>query len=368
MHKVHVSLHKESDESYDILIGRGVLKNIPAYLKKHGLGDRYAIICDSNVAGLFGKPLLKRLASAGMAASLFSFPAGEKSKSLAMLGKLQGRMLDKGFNRKSAVIALGGGVAGDLAGFVAATFMRGIPYIQVPTTLLAMVDSSIGGKTAINLPLGKNSCGAFHQPKAVFADVNCLKALPVSEMRNGLAEVVKYAMIADRKMFAFLEKNTKAILGRNISVLEKVVKRNCEIKAGIVEQDEKEGNLRKVLNYGHTVGHAIEALGNYHRFSHGQAVALGMQAEAILSHELGFLSQQAVEKQDRLLLSFGLVSGFPNFSPLKLVAVMKRDKKSSAGKIMFALPCAVGKMKSVKGSYGIEANEKTLRMVLAGLQ
>ncbi len=368
MQKVRVKLRKNVDCSYSILIEKGLLGRIPSLLNKNPVGERYAIICDSLTANLFGKPLLKRFNKSRINATLFSFPSGEKSKSLSVLSKLQNRMLEKGFDRNSAIIALGGGVTGDLAGFVAATYMRGIPYIQVPTTLLAMVDSSIGGKVAVDLPRGKNSCGAFHQPKAVFIDLNCLKTLPQKQLSNGLAEIVKHAIIADAKLFTFLENDREKILRKDLAVLGRVIKKNCEIKARIVERDELERNLRKVVNYGHTVGHALEVLGKYKRFSHGEAISIGMAAEAMISHYLGFLSLGAVERQNRLLEGFGLPTALPNYSATKIIAIMRHDKKSEKGKLVFVLPSSIGKMKTINGKYAIQVDGKMVGMVLRGLQ
>ena len=368
MQKVKINLKKKSDLSYDLLIEKGLLSKIPKFLKKKPLGEKYAIICDASTAKLFGRLLLGKMKKAGLSAELFSFSDGEKSKSFKVLIELQNKMLAKGFGRSSAVIALGGGVTGDLAGFVAATYMRGIPYIHVPTTLLAMVDSSIGGKVAIDLPYGKNSCGAFHQPKAVFIDLNCLKTLPSAQLSSGLAEVVKHAMIADASLFSLLEKNAKAIMKKDLTLLGKVIKRNCEIKAKVIEKDEFEKNLRKTLNYGHTVGHALEILGKYKRFSHGQAISIGMAVEAEISHLLGFLSAENVERQNLLLESFGLPVSLPNFSQAQIVSLMRHDKKAEKGRAMFVLPKSVGQMKKTNGKYAFFVDEKIVKKALKGMQ
>ena len=366
MQSVEVKLTAGVDRSYKILIEEGLLEKIPSILSSDPVGNNYAVICDSSTAKLFGEKFVAGLKAAGLKASLLSFPVGEKSKALSVLENLQNKMLELGFNRKSAVIALGGGVTGDLAGFVAATYMRGISYVQVPTTLLAMVDSSVGGKVAVDLAGGKNSCGSFHQPKAVFADIACLKSLPDAQMSIGMAESIKHGVIADKALFDFIESNKDKILGKDLPVLEQLVAKNCEIKAKIVEKDELEQNLRKIVNYGHTVGHAIELLGNYSKFSHGQAVSIGMAAEAKISQALGFISADSVKRQNSLLESFALSTKLPDFPPKKIIEAMRRDKKSDSKALVFALPSSIGSMKTVSGNYGIEVDEKIVLSVLEG--
>ncbi len=364
MSKATVHLEKRVDNSYNIVIEKNLMGKIPGYLKKEELGNEYAIITDSNIEKIFGKKLLKDLNKKGLNACLLSFKAGERNKNLKTAKYLLEQMLKKGLDRNSAVIALGGGVVGDLAGFVAASYMRGIPYIQVPTSLLAMVDSSIGGKVAVDLEGGKNSCGAFYQPKKVFIDISALKSLPEAELKNGMAEVVKHAMIADKKLFVYLEKNLEGIFKRNEPVLEKIIKRNCEIKARIVEKDEKEKNLRKVVNYGHTIGHAIEVLTNYKKFTHGEAIAIGMNYEARIAEKLGYLGSREVERQNLLLKRIGLRIKMPEFSAKELLRVMRKDKKAVGGKIQIVLPKNIGAMKTVNGQYGLNVSEKIIAAVL----
>ncbi|MDP6670246.1 MAG: 3-dehydroquinate synthase [archaeon] len=366
MQSVEVKLTAGANRSYKIFIEEGLLEKIPSILSSGPIGNNYAVICDSSTAKLFGEKLVADLKAAGLNASLFSFPVGEKSKALSVLEGIQNKMLELGFNRKSAVIALGGGVTGDLAGFVAATYMRGISYVQVPTTLLAMVDSSIGGKVAVDLVGGKNSCGAFYQPKAVFADIACLKSLPDAQMSIGMAESIKHAVIANKALFDFIEANKERILGKDLPILEQLVAKNCEIKAKIVEKDELEQNLRKIVNYGHTVGHAIELLGNYSKFSHGQAVSIGMAAEAAISQALGFISADAVKRQNNLLESFSLSTNLPKYPSKEIIEAMQRDKKSDSKALVFALPSSIGSMKTVDGGYGIEVDEKIVSSVLEG--
>jgi len=368
MQKIEVKLRGSIDRSYEIIIEAGLIEKIPSILSTNSVGNNYAVICDSFTAKLFGEKLVVGLKSAGLKASLLSFPAGEKSKTLSVLEGLQNKMLEFGFNRKSAVIALGGGVTGDLAGFVAATYMRGIPYVQIPTTLLAMVDSSVGGKVAVDLAGGKNSCGSFHQPKAVFTDIACLKTLPESQMSVGMAESIKHGVIADKALFDFIESNREKILSKDLSVLEQLVAKNCEIKARIIEKDELEQNLRKIVNYGHTIGHAIEVLSNYSKFSHGQAVSIGMAVEAEISQSLGFLSSDLVERQNTLLKFFSLPTKLPDYPVGKIIAAMRRDKKSESEVLVFALPFSIGSMKTVGGRFGIEVDDNIVSNVLEGLK
>ncbi|MFH1256548.1 MAG: 3-dehydroquinate synthase [Candidatus Diapherotrites archaeon] len=359
MKKVRVKLRGKFDSSYEIVIGRNLLKKIPAELKKKKYGNRYAIITDSNVGKKIGKKFAGEMKGIKLACELIVFPAGEKHKTLVTVEKLQEKMLAKGFDRKDCIIALGGGVTGDLAGFCAATFMRGIPFVQVPTTLLAMVDSSIGGKTGVDIKGGKNFSGAFYQPKKVFIDVSLLKNLPEKELRNGLSEVVKHAIIADERLFSFLESNVKNILKRDEAVLEKIIAKNCAIKAEVVEKDEKEENLRRILNFGHTIGHAIESATGFKKFSHGEAVAIGLHAEALVAEMVSCLSWVSGLRIRVLLEEFGLNTTLhKGISAKKILAEMKHDKKAIGGKVKFVLPQKIGKMISFKGDYGVEVSDK----------
>jgi len=325
----------------------------------------WAIISDGNVARLYGEELLKGMRRAGLKVNLVSFPAGERSKNRKILARIEDALFDVGLGRDGAIVALGGGVTGDLAGFVSATYMRGIPFIQVPTSLLAMVDSSVGGKTGIDAPAGKNQIGAFHQPKAVFIDPEILKTLPKIEFISGMAEVVKHAVIADASLFAFLEKNVDALLNLDLMALEYVIARNCEIKARVVERDERESGLRQILNYGHTVGHAIELLSNY-SVSHGRSVAIGMAIEGKIACKINKLSQEALVRQNGLLSRLGLSIGMPeNFSPAAIMDAMTMDKKARRGEVRMALPARIGKMARGKdGAFTISPPPKALRQAL----
>ncbi|MBW2975805.1 3-dehydroquinate synthase [Candidatus Woesearchaeota archaeon] len=355
MEKVHLSLKKEIDNSYDILIGSSLLEKIPSDLKKSRIANRYLIITDSNIEGLFGKKLLGLMKKNGLDAGLISFKAGEENKRIETFRTLIQSAYSTGLDRKSSIIALGGGVTGDMAGFVAACYMRGISYIQVPTSLLAMTDSSIGGKVAVDLPNGKNTVGNFHQPKKVYIDVSLLKTLPKKELMTGLAEIIKHALIKDASMFDFIEKNLDKIMDKEESVMISLIKRNCEIKAEAVEKDEKEAGLRKLLNYGHTVGHAVETLTNYKRYSHGEAVAIGMAVEGLIANKLGLLSQEELEEQNRLIKKAGLPIKLPDINAKKLISELKKDKKVVDGKIEFALLEGIGKAK-----FGLSAPDKII--------
>ena len=269
-------------------------------------------------------------------------PDGETSKSLQEAEKLYTRAIEAGLDRKSVVIALGGGVVGDLAGFVAATFMRGIDLIQIPTTLLAQVDSSVGGKTAVNHALGKNLIGAFHQPRAVFIDLNFLKTLPEREIKSGLGEVVKYGVISDGDFFTYLEDNADKILQCDLKTLAHVVKRSCEIKAQVVGADEKESGLRRILNFGHTLAHAIEEETRYEKYRHGEAVSIGMVGAAVISWELGKINFNDVARLKDLLDKLQLVTTCEGVDVDDVCKVALRDKKVIGGKIGWILMRGIG--------------------------
>ena len=343
MEVCHVDLRKEIDNSYDIVIDCGLFGNIAAELKNRPLASRYAVITDSNLKNIYGKKLLKNLQNKNIASHLISFPAGEKNKTRKTKEMVENEMLNLAFGRDSCIIALGGGVVGDLAGFAAATYMRGIPCIQIPTTLLAMVDSSIGGKAAVDTPNAKNSIGAFHQPKKVIIDLNFLNTLPKNELSNGLAEIIKHALIKDKKCFHFLEKNIDRLLGYDMETLKHTIKKSCEIKAGIVAEDEKERGVRKILNYGHTIGHAIESALNY-SISHGQAVSVGMCYAAKLSAMKNILDEGSFTRQNNLLRHAGLPHKLSHhrLKPKKILECIRNDKKIAYGKINFVLLESIG--------------------------
>jgi len=364
---IRLNLKKNEDQSYDILIQNGLNKKLAKQIVKDGYGKSFCVITDSTVKKIFGDKLLKQFKRQKVEASLITFPAGEKHKHLATVEKVLDKMLAKGFDRQTCVIALGGGIVGDVAGFCAATFMRGIRFVQVPTTLLAMVDSSIGGKTGVNLSKGKNSIGAFYQPMKVYVCPEFLNSLPRKEISNGLSEVIKHAVLRDAKFFDFLDKNTKKMLSGHKKTMVYVIKRNCEIKAKVVEKDEKEGNYRRIVNYGHTIGHALEIIGKYRELSHGEAVAIGMVVEAEISKELGLLKEKEAEKIIRLLHKTGLPTKLPKgkkYNLKRIFAMTKKDKKTVGGKVYYSLPERIGKMHSEKGDYGTKVSGKIVMKAL----
>jgi 3-dehydroquinate synthase len=343
MQRVKVEL---GDRSYEILIGRDLLSELGPRCRKLNLGSRCAIITDSNVAPHYGKETQRSLEASGFEASLITVPAGEKSKSLKYLGECYDAMAKHRLERKSFVVALGGGVVGDLAGFVAASYLRGIPFVQVPTTLLAQVDSSVGGKTGINLKAGKNLVGAFYQPRLVLCDLATLDTLPVRELRSGLSEVIKYGIIYDAFLFRRLEQQIDAALNRDPGVLAKIIARCCAIKADVVSQDETETGLRAILNFGHTIGHAIENISGYSKYLHGEAISIGQVSAARLSQNVFGLSASEAGRIQNLLGRAGLPTSvrFDASQKQKLLAAMKLDKKVSEGQIKFVLARKIGKV------------------------
>lgn len=332
------------ERSYPIRIGDGLLAEVGRHLKNRPVGNRYAIISDDTVSTLYAKQLQNSLAKEGIKYSIFSFPAGEASKNMQTVAMLCGNLAAAGFDRKDAVIALGGGVPGDIAGFVASIYMRGIPFVQVPTTLLSQVDSSVGGKTGVDIPEGKNLVGAFYQPKSVFIDLAVLRTLPEQEFLGGMAEVIKYGVIWDREFFDFLKKNRQAILTRNEETLRQMIARCCEIKAAVVEKDEREGDLRRILNYGHTIGHAIEGASDF-TIIHGLAVAMGMAAAADLAVKQDLLSSSDADAIKQLLLDYGMDVNIPrNLDRPRMLNYLQTDKKVVGGKVFFVLPTSIGQV------------------------
>ena len=328
--------------SYDILIGPGILTEIAGDLMELDLSDHYVIVTDSNVEDLLGEDLLSILRSGGLRADLVSFAAGEDSKHMGTVVELARRMLGLGADRKTAVLALGGGVTGDVAGFLASIYMRGIPFVQLPTTLLAQVDSSVGGKTGVDLPEGKNLLGTFYQPRRVYADIGVLSTLPAAEIRNGLAEVVKYGMIRSPGLFRLLEERWWDVVNLEPEVTAEVVAQSCRIKAEVVAEDEREGGLRRILNFGHTIGHAVEAASDF-QIPHGEAVAMGMVAASRLSVQKGLLQESVLRRLEDLLERFGLPTEIPGrLSPARLMDLMAHDKKKSGGKVHFVLCKGMG--------------------------
>jgi len=300
------------------------------------------IITDNNIKKLYGKKILSKLTKTHQNVSLLAFKAGEKSKNWHTAYRLARKMLKLGFDRQSIIIALGGGVVGDMSGFVANIFMRGIPFIQIPTTLLAMVDSSIGGKTGVDTPEGKNLLGTFYQPRKVLIDISFLKGLPHAEFLSGLMEVIKYGVIWDKKFFEYLENNKDSILQKDPKTLTHIIKRSIEIKAKIIAKDEKESHLRQILNFGHTYGHAIETLSNF-KLKHGIAIGIGMHFASLLGEKRGFTETNRLIK---LIKSFGVKVYPPKlFSENKIISKMLSDKKTINGQIKIVIPSRIGKVK-----------------------
>ena len=332
--------------SYAIKVGGGLLSRLGAECAQLKLGQRCAVITDSNVGKKFAKAALKSLSASGFEPVLLTVPAGEKSKSVSTVEKCYDQLAKHRLERKSFIVALGGGVVGDLAGFVAATYLRGIPFVQVPTTLLAQVDSSVGGKTGVNLKSGKNLVGAFYQPRLVLCDLDTLKTLPRREYISGLAEVIKYGIIYDAILFAQLERNLPKLLGRDSETLAAVVARCCEIKAEVVGQDETESGLRAILNFGHTIGHAIENSSGYGKFLHGEAISIGQVAAAKLSHKILGLPLHDAERIEKLFIAAGLPVKIKLAAARrkKLFAAMRLDKKVSGGEVKFVLAEKIGKV------------------------
>lgn len=338
-----------AERSYDIEIGSGNLSGLAAFLRQRSRSSHAVIITDSNVDQLYADGLGDQLADDEWEVHLLVVEAGERSKLPEVACDLWETMLEEGADRQSAVVAVGGGVVGDLAGFVAATFARGLEFFQVPTTLLAQVDSSVGGKVGINLPGAKNMVGAFWQPLGVLIDVDVLTSLSEREYRAGLAEVVKYGVILDAEFFAYLEQNIAAIHARDTGILRDIVESCCRLKADVVEADERETTgLRSALNYGHTFAHAFEAAGDYDQLLHGEAVSLGMMCAARLAEKMGRVDAKFVERQQKLLAALRLPLEVPAFDHDELLDFMRRDKKVDDGKLRFVLPDRIGHVELVK--------------------
>ncbi|MEI7817337.1 MAG: 3-dehydroquinate synthase [Desulfuromonadales bacterium] len=331
-----------AENSYDIVIERGTLASLGQRCHGIGLKGLAAVISNPTVKALYGRSVLESLESAGFSAVLLEIPDGEEYKNSATLNKLYDDLLAAGVDRGSFVVALGGGVVGDVAGYAAATWMRGIPFVQVPTTLLAQVDSSVGGKTGIDHPLGKNLIGAFYQPRLVLIDVNTLATLDRRQYCAGLAEVVKYGVAVDLPFFQFIEENASAIMSMNPELLIEIIHRCCQLKARVVELDEREAGLRAILNYGHTLGHAFEALSGYCGLVHGEAVAIGMVLAARVSAAEGMCSLDDVTRICALINRCGLPVEIPFYERQSLLNAVASDKKSKSGIITFICNKGIG--------------------------
>ncbi len=332
------------ERSYHIHVGQGVLDHVGEYARHSGFESPVPIITDNQVEKLYSTKVKHSLEKSGFKTKILSFSAGETSKNLQTVSNLYDGLVTLKPERKSGIIALGGGVPGDIAGFVAATYLRGIPFIQVPTTLLAQVDSSVGGKVGIDHAGGKNLIGAFHQPSAVLIDTNTLKTLDDRQLKAGLAEIIKHGVIADVGLFSRIEQELDKLLAVDDDVYREIIPWNCQIKAYVVEQDEREQGLRAILNFGHTIGHAIESLTSYGRYLHGEAVAIGMLVESLLGEKLGITPPEVIERLKDLLIRAGYDLTKPELLSGQLLGSMARDKKVQYGKLRFVLPTEIGKV------------------------
>ena len=347
------------------MVGRGLLGELPRLLAAHCPAHAYAVISDSRVGELYGAPTVDALQAAGLRARLFTFPCGEWNKTRATWADLTDALLAARIGRDGAVVALGGGVTGDLGGFVAATYLRGVPHVQVPTTLLAMIDASIGGKTGVDVPAGKNLVGAFHEPRLVLADIETLATLPKQHIAAGMAEALKHAVIADAAYLDAIVADAGALRARDLAALARVVARSVAIKEEVVAADPRETGRRQVLNFGHTIGHAVEARSGY-GLLHGEAVAIGMAAEARLAEMVGATVPGLHATVRAALERFGLPVTVPEELPADdLLETMLGDKKVRAGTVRFALPQRVGAaLQRDDGAWTVEVDTATILQVL----
>ncbi len=335
---------KLGERSYDILVGEGLLVRAGRLMKPVLAQSRVIIVTDDNVAPLYLSALCGALDGEGINHSEIILPAGEQTKDFAHFRELTEGLLGAKAERDTTLVALGGGVIGDITGFAAAVTLRGLPFIQIPTTLLAQVDSSVGGKTGVDYPGGKNIIGAFHQPRLVLADISTLLTLSAREFRCGIAEVIKYGIISSAPLFNYLEKSVSKITARKKDALTKIVTDSCRIKAGIVAKDERESGVRAVLNMGHTFGHAIETALGFRKLKHGEAVAIGLVMASRLSYSLGLLKAEAVNRVSRLVAEFGLPTSPPrSLDPEDIIKGMLHDKKRVSGKHRFIVFDRIGR-------------------------
>ena len=335
------------DRSYNILIQSGIFSHLGEHMARVGLTGRVAIVTNEKVTKLYGRTVERALKRSGFSSHVIVIPDGERAKSIRWLSKILDELVANRFERQDCLLALGGGVVGDAAGFAAAVYLRGIPFVQVPTTLVSQVDSSVGGKTGVNHPQGKNLIGAFYQPKLVLIDPLSLRTLPSREWVAGLAEVIKYGMIADRAFFEYLEGNLEGLRTQDEDVVSQVIRRCCEIKAEVVADDERESGRRRILNYGHTVGHVLEAIGKYQKWIHGEAVGIGMAQEASIGNFLGMCGKGVVERQRTLIREVGLPIDLPGMTFSDLWDSMLHDKKVHKGNIHCVIPQTIGKVQVI---------------------
>jgi 3-dehydroquinate synthase len=340
MTQITLKLRSKPKNTCKIFIQKGIIDKLPEYLKENKIGEKYAIITDSSVKKLFGEQLSKKLKKRGIKNEIISFEKGENSKNLSTIEKLAEEMIAKNFDRKDAILSIGGGVTGDMAGFLSSIYMRGIPYIQIPTTLMAMIDSSIGGKTGVDLHSGKNLLGTTKQPKAVFVDINYLKNLPEKEIKNGISEAVKYGIIKHKSLFNFIERNIEKIFNKDEKTLKYIIEKSIKTKVKIVEEDENDKGKRIILNYGHTYGHALEKLSGY-KLLHGFALSIGMVLANKIAVKNGLLKEKEAERIKNLLKKSGLpVTTIKKITKKDILS----DKKREGNYIKMVLPKKIGKV------------------------
>ncbi len=367
MAKFQVELKKIVDDSYDIEIGHGLAEQLMKDLEAGLVGtvQTFAVITDETVAPLYAEPILEALRQHGLSAELYSFPAGEASKTRETKAQIEDAMLAAGYRRDCCVIAVGGGVVTDLAGFVAGTFGRGVPVVNYATTLLAAADASVGGKTAVDTALATNLIGLFYQPKKVYIDLDTWATLPQRELSSGLAETIKHACMEDADFFSWLEEHMDDILALDAEACEHMARRNCQIKYHVVMEDERESGLRETLNLGHTVGRAIETQSGY-RLLHGEAVAIGLVAQAHLSRHMGYLNDADIDRMTALLTRAGLPTRIPDYIDRdELLQTLYTDKKVRGGQLRFVVQESIGKVVCFSENvYATEVDRETAREIL----
>lgn len=338
------------ERSYPLAIGQGLLGCVAEICLPRVCPTSVAIVSHPRLMRLYSGPVAAGFQSVGIPTRFVTVPSGERFKTLKTVERVCQDLVRCELDRRSLLVAVGGGVLGDVCGFVAASFLRGVPFVQVPTTLLAQVDASIGGKTGVDLPEGKNLVGAFHQPKAVIIDTETLRTLPARELRSGLAEVVKYGIISDDRLFGDLERSVPRLLQRDAGILEQIIGRSCEIKADVVGQDEKEQGLRAILNFGHTIGHALEAVTGYRRYKHGEAISIGMVSACLIGEEAGVTPSEVTADVRSLLSRFRLPVDFPaDIEPESVISATSHDKKRVGGAVSYILAERIGRVKIVSG-------------------
>jgi 3-dehydroquinate synthase len=367
-HRIAVTLPESAASGYEILVGGGLFSALPSILSRFCPAPRYAVITDDHVAALYALKLTRNLHAAGHRTDVFAFSSGEPSKTRDTWAVVTDAMLEAGLGRDCAIIAFGGGVPGDLGGFVAATYMRGVPLVQVPTSLLAMIDASVGGKTGVDTPMGKNLVGAFHQPRAVVVDPDLLHTLPDAHLRAGLAEAVKHGAIADGEYLDWIEQSAPSLLAGDTEALTRLIVRSVEIKADVVSSDEREAGRRKLLNFGHTLGHAVETLSDY-ALLHGEAVAIGMVEEARLGERCGVTAQGTSAHLRRVLTRLGLPASVPiEQDAAEVIERTRTDKKARDGRVEYAFIESVGVgAPGPHARWGHPVADETVAEVLSGV-